>query len=77
MGLYLWRVSYTTACAEGLLSEGGTGRRASIQKALESLGGSLESFHLARMTRIWSAPCPTTPPPWRSAYGLRRPAAHA
>jgi uncharacterized protein with GYD domain len=47
MALYLWRVSYTTAGAEGLLAEGGTGRRASIQKALESLGGSLVSFHYA------------------------------
>jgi uncharacterized protein with GYD domain len=47
MALYLWRVSYSTAGAEGLLAEGGTGRRASIQKALESLGGTLESFHYA------------------------------
>ncbi len=45
MALYLWRVSYTTAGAEGLLAEGGTGRWTAIQKALESLGGSLESFH--------------------------------
>jgi uncharacterized protein with GYD domain len=47
MALYLWRVSYTTAGAEGLLAQGGTGRRAAIQKALESLGGTLESFHYA------------------------------
>jgi|ERR1022692_2344310 uncharacterized protein with GYD domain len=47
MALYLWRVSYTTAGAEGLLAQGGTGRRASIQKALESLGGTLESFYYA------------------------------
>jgi uncharacterized protein with GYD domain len=47
MALYLWRVSYTTAGAEGLLAQGGTARRAAIQKSLESLGGTLESFHYA------------------------------
>jgi uncharacterized protein with GYD domain len=47
MALYLWRVSYTTEGAEGLLAQGGTSRRAAIQKALESLGGNLESFHYA------------------------------
>jgi len=47
MAMYLWRVSYTTAGAEGLLAQGGTARRGAIQKALESLGGTLESFHYA------------------------------
>ena len=47
MPTYLWRVSYTTKGAEGILAEGGTGRRAAITKALESLGGRLESFHYA------------------------------
>ena len=47
MARYLWRVSYTTAGAEGLLAQGGTARRAAIQKSLESLGGTLESFHYA------------------------------
>ena len=47
MARYLWRVSYTTEGAQGLLAEGGTGRRAAVTKALESIGGTLESFHYA------------------------------
>ncbi len=42
---YLIQGSYTAEGAKGLIKEGGTGRRAAIEKALEGLGGKLESFY--------------------------------
>ena len=47
MARYMIKVSYTVDGARGLLAEGGTGRRAVVAKALESIGGSLESFDYA------------------------------
>ncbi len=47
MARYLWKVSYTTDGAKGLLAEGGTARRAVIQKLLKSMGGKLETFDFA------------------------------
>jgi uncharacterized protein with GYD domain len=47
MARYMIKVAYTADGAQGLLAEGGTGRRAVVVKALESLGGSLESFDYA------------------------------
>ena len=47
MPKYLWQVSYTSEGVKGVLKEGGTGRRAAIQKLAEGLGGRLESFYFA------------------------------
>lgn len=45
MANYLFRVNYTTEGFKGLLQEGGTSRRAAAEKALASIGGSLEGFY--------------------------------
>jgi uncharacterized protein with GYD domain len=47
MPKYLWQVSYTSDGVKGVLKDGGTGRRAAIQKLAEGLGGRLESFYFA------------------------------
>ena len=44
---FLIQGSYTTEGARGLMKEGGTGRKAAVQKALEGLGGRLESVYYA------------------------------
>jgi uncharacterized protein with GYD domain len=41
---YLITASYTSEGVKGLLKDGGTGRRAAVQKAIEALGGKLETF---------------------------------
>ena len=45
MAKYLIKASYTAAGTKGLLKEGGSGRKAVVQKALEGLGGKLEAFY--------------------------------
>jgi len=45
MSKFLVRGSYTAEGAKGLIKEGGTGRKAAVQKALESLGGKLDSIY--------------------------------
>lgn len=47
MGKYLFRGSYTAAGAAALLAEGGTPRRASVEKLARSLGGKIESMYFA------------------------------
>jgi uncharacterized protein with GYD domain len=47
MPRYLWNVSYTTDGAKGLLAEGGSSRRAAIERMLESVGGKLEALYFA------------------------------
>jgi uncharacterized protein with GYD domain len=47
MAKYLVTASYTSAGARGLIAEGGSGRKAAIQKAMQSLGGSLEAMYFA------------------------------
>lgn len=44
MAKFLIRGSYTAEGARGLMKEGGTGRKAAVQKALEGLGGTLDSM---------------------------------
>jgi uncharacterized protein with GYD domain len=39
--------SYTSEGAKGLLVEGGSGRRAQVQQALQSIGGKLETMYFA------------------------------
>jgi uncharacterized protein with GYD domain len=47
MARYLWKVSYSVDGAKGLITEGGTARRATIQKLLKSVGGKLVTFDFA------------------------------
>ena len=47
MPKYLFKGSYTAGGTKGLLSEGGTSRRAAIDKLVKSMGGSLEAFYYA------------------------------
>jgi uncharacterized protein with GYD domain len=39
--------SYTTDGTKGLIKEGGSARKAAIEKALQSLGGKLEAIYYA------------------------------
>ena len=47
MAKYLYEVSYTTDGIKGVLREGGSSRVATIKKAVEDRGGSLEAFYFA------------------------------
>jgi uncharacterized protein with GYD domain len=42
---FLIQGSYTADGAKGLVKEGGSGRQAAVQKALEGLGGKLDSIY--------------------------------
>jgi uncharacterized protein with GYD domain len=44
---YLIRASYTHEGLQGLLKEGGTGRRTAIEKMTADIGGRLEVFYFA------------------------------
>ena len=45
MAKFLVRGSYTATGVKGLIKEGGTGRRAAVQKAIKGLGGKLEAMY--------------------------------
>jgi|SRR5215510_3738731 len=47
MAKYLITASYTAQGTKGVLQEGGSGRKAAVQKAIQGLGGSLESMYFA------------------------------
>jgi uncharacterized protein with GYD domain len=47
MPKYLLQTSYSVEGVKGVLSKGGSARRASAKAAAESVGGSLESFYFA------------------------------
>jgi uncharacterized protein with GYD domain len=47
MPKYLFRSSYTPEGARGLLKEGGTSRRAATDRAVASVGGTVEAFYYA------------------------------
>jgi uncharacterized protein with GYD domain len=47
MPKFLIKASYTTDGARGLLKEGGTGRKAAVQKLIESMSGKVEAFYFA------------------------------
>ena len=47
MPRFMIKASYTTEGTRGLLKEGGTGRRAAVQKLIESIGGKVEAFYFA------------------------------
>lgn len=46
MAKYMLIGSYTAEGAKGVLKEGGSSRRDAARKAIESAGGSLDSFYL-------------------------------
>jgi uncharacterized protein with GYD domain len=47
MPKFMIKASYTAEGARGLLKEGGTARRAAVQKIIEGLGGKVEAFYFA------------------------------
>jgi uncharacterized protein with GYD domain len=47
MAKYLVEARYTAEGTQGLVREGGTGRRAAATKAVEGLGGKIEAFYYA------------------------------
>lgn len=47
MPKFLLKATYTSDGAKGLLKEGGTKRRAAVQKVIEAAGGKLEAFYYA------------------------------
>jgi uncharacterized protein with GYD domain len=47
MPKYLVTASYTAEGAKGVIKDGGSGRRAAVQKLVESLGGKVEAFYFS------------------------------
>jgi len=47
MPKYLLQGSYSAEGARGLLKDGGTGRRAAVKEALQSIGGKVDSMYYA------------------------------
>ncbi len=47
MPKYLWKANYVGEGLKGLLKEGGTSRRAVVEKMIKSMGGKLEVFYYA------------------------------
>jgi uncharacterized protein with GYD domain len=47
MAKFLTKASYTAEGAKGLIKDGGSGRKAAVEKAIGGLGGKVESFYFA------------------------------
>ena len=47
MPKFMIKASYTAEGVRGLMKEGGTGRRAAVQKVIEGIGGKVEAFYFA------------------------------
>ena len=47
MAKYLWQANYVGEGLKGLLKEGGSSRRAVVEKIVNSMGGKLEAFYYA------------------------------
>ena len=47
MSKYLFQSTYAGEGAKGVLGEGGSSRRAAVEKAIGSVGGSVEAFYYA------------------------------
>jgi uncharacterized protein with GYD domain len=47
MPKFLFEAHYTAAGAKAILAEGGTARRAAVEKAVKGIGGKLEAFYFA------------------------------
>lgn len=52
MPKFLWQVSYTSQGAQDLQKDGGSARRAAVQKLTERLGGKLEAFTSRSVSRM-------------------------
>ena len=47
MAKFMVKASLTTEGMKGLLKEGGSGRKATVEKMIKGLGGSMEAFYFA------------------------------
>jgi uncharacterized protein with GYD domain len=47
MPKFMIAAAYTAEGAKGLLKDGGSARRAAVEKAIKSLGGKVEAFYFA------------------------------
>ena len=47
MPKFLIKASYTAEGARGLMKEGGSARRAAVEKLIQGLGGRIEAFYYA------------------------------
>jgi uncharacterized protein with GYD domain len=47
MAKYMIEASYSTQGSQGLLKDGGSGRKAVLEKAVQSIGGKLDAFYFA------------------------------
>lgn len=47
MAKYLVAADYKSKGAEGVIKDGGTGRRDAVKHAIEALGGKMEAFYFA------------------------------
>lgn len=47
MAKYMWTGSYTAEGTKGVIAEGGSARKAAVEKMLGSVGGKLESIYFA------------------------------
>ena len=47
MAKYLWKANYVGEGLKGLIKDGGTTRRAVVEKMIKSMGGKLEVFYYA------------------------------
>jgi uncharacterized protein with GYD domain len=47
MPKFLLKASYSAEGAKGLIKEGGSARRAAVQKLVEGMGGKVEAFYFA------------------------------
>jgi uncharacterized protein with GYD domain len=47
MAKFLFEANYTPEGAKGIIKDGGSARRAAIEKAVTGLGGRLEAFYFA------------------------------
>ncbi len=47
MAKYLFQARYNSEGAKGVLKEGGSSRRAAVEKVAQSMGGTVEAFYFA------------------------------
>ena len=47
MARYLIRATYTAEGARGLIKEGGSSRRSTLEQLIKKIGGNLEAFYFA------------------------------
>ena len=47
MAKYMWTGSYTAEGSKGVIAEGGSSRKAAVEKMLATVGGKLECFYFS------------------------------